>query len=93
MASLFGPPRSSYLQFPLNYKLYMCIIFIKDFKTLKFEIFNFLAWLGVVASHARALPAGPPARAAARTRGPPVWCAQVRWFVGTNTQHQPSPNT
>ena len=92
-APRLAPSRSFYLHFPLNYKLYMGIIFIKDFKTLKLQIFNFFAWLGVVASHARALPAGPPARATARTRGLPVWCAQVRWCVGIDTQHEPSPDT
>jgi hypothetical protein len=35
----------------------MGIIFIEDFKTFKVQIFKFSAGLGVVASHARALPA------------------------------------
>ena len=30
---------------------------------------------------------------AAPPRGRWAWCARVRWCVGTDTRHQPSPNT
>jgi hypothetical protein len=60
------------LQFPLTYKLKMGVIFIQDFKMFKIQNFKFSARLGVVAPHARVLPARPPARPTTRTRGPPT---------------------
>ena len=45
-------------------------ISIEDSKTLKFHIFKFSAGLGVVASHAHALPARPPAPPRARVARP-----------------------